>query len=478
LKIVKEILFKFIPNTEVWAFGSRVKFTNAEFADLDLVIVDEKKQSLTTMADLEEAFKESDLPFEVDILDYCSIAEHLKKEINKKYMKLIDPKSVKEGYKDTPLGLIPSDWEVVRFGEFVELGKSKYNPLTETSSLPCVELEHIDQGTGKILGFVDSKQQLSIKNLFEPSCCLFGKLRPYLRKYALPDFKGVCSSEIWVFLPKAKSCRNDFLFNLIQTDSFIQTANKTCGSKMPRADWDTLKETPIPLPPLEEQKKIAEILSTWDQGIDKLSTLITKKKHLKKGLTQKIFSQEVRFVDDNGDEFSQWEEKELGEILDYIQPTKYLVKDTKYNNSYRTPVLTAGKTFVLGYTSETDGIFENNLPVIIFDDFTTANKFVNFPFKVKSSAMKILIAKNNNDIKFIYEAMQIIKYEIGGHERHWISKFAFLNIFIPCLKEQNKIAEILSTQDKEINDLEKKLELFKQQKKGLMQILLTGRVRV
>ncbi len=88
MEIVKEILFKFIPNIEVWAFGSRVKFTNKEFADLDLVIVGEQKQSLAIMADLEEAFKESDLPFEVDILDYCNIADHLKKEINKKYMKL------------------------------------------------------------------------------------------------------------------------------------------------------------------------------------------------------------------------------------------------------------------------------------------------------------------------------------------------------------------------------------------------------
>jgi predicted nucleotidyltransferase len=85
LEIVKEILFKFIPDIEVWAFGSRVKFNNKEFADLDLVIVGETKQSLAIMADLEEAFKESDLPFKVDILDYYNISDHLKKEINKTY---------------------------------------------------------------------------------------------------------------------------------------------------------------------------------------------------------------------------------------------------------------------------------------------------------------------------------------------------------------------------------------------------------
>src|SRR3546814_7630509 len=108
----------------------------------------------------------------------------------------------------------------------------------------------------------------------------------------------------------------------------------------------------------------------------------------------------------------------------YLQPTPYLVESTDYNNKYKTPVLTAGKSFILGYTNEDKGIFKNNLPVIIFDDFTTASQFVDFPFKVKSSAMKILIAKKNADIKFSYESMQLIKYEVGVHQRHWISIFS------------------------------------------------------
>ena len=94
--------------------------------------------------------------------------------------------------------------------------------------------------------------------------------------------------------------------------------------------------------------------------------------------------------------------------MDYKQPTKYIVESTKYNDSYKTPVLTAGKSFIKGYTNETDGIF-NNLPTIIFDDFTTATQFVNFEFKVKSSAMKILkVKKNNVNVKFVYESMKNI----------------------------------------------------------------------
>ena len=222
------------------------------------------------------------------------------------------------------------------------------------------------------------------------------------------------------------------------------------------------------LPIKQEQEKIASFLTSVDEKIEQLIKKEELLQQYKKGIMQKIFNQEIRFKADDGSEFCDWEEKKLGDILDYIQPTKYLVKDTEYNDSYTIPVLTAGKTFILGYTNETDGVFENNLPVIIFDDFTTANKFVNFPFKAKSSAMKILVSKNNN-IKFIYEAIQMIKYEVGGHERHWISKFSFLNIFIPCIEEQTKIANFLSSIDSKIEQVQKQLNFTKEFKKALLQ---------
>ena len=104
----------------------------------------------------------------------------------------------------------------------------------------------------------------------------------------------------------------------------------------------------------------------------------------------------------------------LGEVLDYEQPTKYQVKSKKYDHSHTTPVLTAGQSFVLGYTNETDGLYEanENNPVIIFDDFTTSFHWVNFPFKVKSSAMKILTLLKNvkADFRYIFYAMKCINY--------------------------------------------------------------------
>ena len=147
-----------------------------------------------------------------------------------------------------------------------------------------------------------------------------------------------------------------------------------------------------------------------------------------------------------------------------------MVESTEYDDKFKTPVLTAGKTFILGYTNEINGIFNENLPVIIFDDFTTATQFVNFSFKAKSSAMKILVAKEDINIKFIYEVMQIIKYEIGGHERHWISKFTQIEINLPCLAEQTKIADFLSAIDEKI--VNNKLQIIKMEiwKRGLIRL--------
>ena len=147
-----------------------------------------------------------------------------------------------------------------------------------------------------------------------------------------------------------------------------------------------------------------------------------------------------------GSLIDSFEYKELGDLLKYEQPTKYLVKSSNYNNEYKVPVLTAGKTFILGYTNEKDGIFDKkDLPVIIFDDFTTATKFVDFPFKVKSSAMKVLRIKYNDiaDIKFIFYSMQKILFNANMHQRYWISKYSKIKIPLPSIKEQKRIVSLL-----------------------------------
>ena len=152
------------------------------------------------------------------------------------------------------------------------------------------------------------------------------------------------------------------------------------------------------------------------------------------------------------------EYRPLGELLAYEQPTKYLVSSKDYDESYPTPVLTAGKTFILGYTNETEGIYpaSEEEPVIIFDDFTTAFKWVEFPFKAKSSAMKMLTLKSgtNSLFKYVYYAMQCIVYNSSDHARQWISKYSNIEIPVPPIEIQEAIVEILD----KFTNLEAELE--------------------
>ncbi|WP_419629158.1 restriction endonuclease subunit S [Thiolapillus sp.] len=168
-------------------------------------------------------------------------------------------------------------------------------------------------------------------------------------------------------------------------------------------------------------------------------------------------------------EAGAWEVKELSAALAYAQPTPFIVSTEQYGTS-GTPVLTAGKTFILGHTSEDFGIYER-VPVIIFDDFTTEAKFVDFPFKVKSSAIKILSPRPGYSLKFVLEAIISIQFDASQHKRHWIGEFQHLKIPFPPPKEQQKIAHCLSSLDEVIGLQAKKVQALKQHKKGLMQQL-------
>lgn len=165
-----------------------------------------------------------------------------------------------------------------------------------------------------------------------------------------------------------------------------------------------------------------------------------------------------------------WSPEQLSNLLDYERPDNYIVKDTNYI-SEGTPVLTANKSFILGYTQETFGVC-NDIPAIIFDDFTVDKKFVDFPFKVKSSAIKILRPKGKDDLKFIFELMSLIRFEAKEHKRYYISAYQNLSVPIPKPKEQQKIAACLTSLDKVISAESQKLEILKDYKKGLLQNLL------
>jgi len=143
--------------------------------------------------------------------------------------------------------------------------------------------------------------------------------------------------------------------------------------------------------------------------------------------------------------------------MNYEQPSKYIVRSTEYGDSYETPVLTAGKSFVLGYTNEKDGIYgaSKDNPVIIFDDFTTSNHWVDFDFKVKSSAMKMLRLKKDAELNFryVYHFIKTIRYTPQDHARQWISNYSQFDLPIPPIEEQNRIVSILDKFDTLTTDI-------------------------
>jgi len=164
-----------------------------------------------------------------------------------------------------------------------------------------------------------------------------------------------------------------------------------------------------------------------------------------------------------------WRTVQLSEVLDYERPDRYIVNDTNYVND-GIPVLTANKSFVIGYTRETENVY-TDVPVVIFDDFTTDKKLVTFAFKVKSSAIKILKAKKGDDLRLLYELMAQIKFDAQEHKRYYISEYQYIKIPLPEINEQKKIAECLSTLDELIEAESRKLNALKDHKKGLMQQL-------
>ncbi|GAA7922702.1 restriction endonuclease subunit S [Helicobacter pylori] len=230
---------------------------------------------------------------------------------------------------------------------------------------------------------------------------------------------------------------------------------------------NNIMQITIPIPPLEIQQEIVKILDAFTELNTELNTELKARKKqyqyyqnmlldfkdihsnhqdAKEKLAQKTYPKRLKSLlqtlAPKGVEF-----RKLGEVLEYDQPNKYCVTSKEFDKSYPTPVLTAGKTFILGYTNEKDNIYQasKSSPVIIFDDFTTATQWVDFPFKVKSSAMKILLPKNPTiNIRFIFFYMQTIPYNISGeHTRQWISRYSQITIPIPPLEIQQEIVKIL-----------------------------------
>jgi type I restriction enzyme S subunit len=289
----------------------------------------------------------------------------------------------------------------------------------------------------------------------------------------IPVITGVpaCIHDGFVAIQNLKADQRFLLYLLKANEGNLREAGQS-GSQM-NVNSDIVRGLQVLIPVArEEQEEIGGALWAADEGIDTLERLIAKMRDIKQGMMQELLTGRTRLPGFTG----EWSTRKLGELLAYRQPGQFLVSNTEYVDD-GVPVLTAGKTLLLGRTAERHGVF-TELPVIIFDDFTADSKFITFPFKVKSSAMKMLSAHAGVDLRWVFERMQVVEFVAVDHKRRWISEYSKIEVDTPNPDEQRAIGAVAQDADAEIGALERRLEAARAVKQGMMQELLSGRTRL
>ena len=234
---------------------------------------------------------------------------------------------------------------------------------------------------------------------------------------------------------------------------------KGAGAQHFNIGQDGLSKVCLNIPSIQEQEKIAKLFECIDTRIATQNKIIEDLKKLKSAIRKKMFS---LLKDEYTESF------EINQLLDYEQPTAYIVANDEYStDTSLTPVLTANKGFILGYTDEKFGIYQKG-ECIIFDDFTMDAKYVSFPFKVKSSAIKILTAKPNVNLRFMFEYLSYWELKSEEHKRHYISEIASLVIELPSKERQSIIASLMTSLNSKL-DIEAKTKIrYEEQKRYLL----------
>lgn len=371
-------------------------------------------------------------------------------------------------------------WEERKFGQLIRSIQTGTTLLgsEQNNGIPLLKMGNIQRGYWDLTKIERLEQEIESENIVKYGDFIFntrntlelvGKGATWVLKNGIYGFN---SNLARVIFDGIDTIFFNYLYNI--PNSISQVKARAVGTTSVAAVYPRdLYSINFSLPSLPEQTAIGSFFQDIDQIISLQQRKLEVLKEQKKTYLKLLFPAKgqkkpaLRFA---GFE-DEWKEVKLGEVLDYEQPNQYIVKSTEYSNSFNTPVLTAGQSFILGYTNEKDGIKKADLenPVIIFDDFTTTSHLVDFDFKVKSSAMKILELKNDEDnIHLVYNILKNINYTPQGHERHWISKFSDLNILIPNITEQQVIGSFFQYLDKAIAKQEEKVNQLKESKQTLL----------
>jgi len=397
----------------------------------------------------------------------------------------IDNSQVPEGYKQTEVGVIPEEWKTMVFSEIASCRKDRIDPRKSGTQEFCIELEHIESGTGRLLGNTQTGYQSSLKAVFQPGDVFFGKLRSYLRKYWLADREGVCSTEIWVLVANSSLALSEFLYQIVTTEQFIDIASTAYGTHMPRSDWNLVKNYNVAVPPVKEQCAIAQTLSDVDGLIAALDKLIAKKRNIKTATMQELLTGKKRlpgFGEGKGYKNTEvgvipedWEVIKLGDILK-IRHGKSQHEIIDPNGIY--PILATG-----GEIGRTNTPLYSEPSVLIGRKGTIDSpRYMDTPFWTVDTLFYSEIF-NKTDAKFVFYKFYLIDWysynEASGVPSLNAATIEDINQAFPALKEEQcAIASILSDMDAEIAALEKRRAKTQAMKQGMMQELLTGKTRL
>lgn len=364
-----------------------------------------------------------------------------------------------------------SEWKYYLFDDIVNIKSKSYNPNNKIE-YKCIELEHINQKNGTINGFCNSIEQKSNKNFFSKGDILFGKLRPYLKKYWYATFDGVCSSEIWVAKSKNENIIiNKFIYDIFQSHYFLQLCNLSTGSKMPRADWSFIKEQSVAIPSVNEQQMISDTIELLEKRIELQNNKIDKLKLFREGLVENLISKEYPLINLK----KILKERKLYSEKGLEYPHVTLSKDGIYDKGdrYNRDFLVKSDDKKYKITKLNDLCYNPaNLKfgVICLNEYGSAifsPIYVTFEIdkEVNPKYIKYYTMRNN----FINA---VRKYEQGTvYERMSVSPEDFLrfDIKLPDRKTQDEIVNKIDLLDNKINLESKLLEELELLKKGLMQ---------
>jgi len=400
------------------------------------------------------------------------------------YSATTEAHEVPSGYKWTEVGVIPEDWETVPLAQlsaFITKGATPttYGYKWEESGIlflrsECVSAEGLDLVQSM---HISSPAHEALRRSAVHDGDILITITGYVGRVVL--LKGLGSANINQHIARIRIVAHGvdagYVYQFLSQRRVRRTFESiTTGQAYPQISLLQVRAATVALPREPEQRAIAEALADVDELLGALEALIAKKRAIKQGAMQQLLTGKTRLPG-----FSvEWERKRIGDLLNYERPDRYIVHSAEYTDVGDVPVLTANKTFVLGYTDESFGVCQD-LPVIIFDDFTTDSKYVTGPFKVKSSAIKLLRARHDRvSLRFVFERMQLIRFPLGDHKRYYISEYQNVELLAPDCDEQLAIASILSGMDAEISALERRRDKTRAIKQGMMQQLLTGRVRL